>query len=196
MKTLELGVGGLLGMFAASVFGTACANPPSHYTVYISPHFDPPHMQMVLESLDEWESKAANVGLSFDVVIEERMCDESCDNAFSITSESVEEIRRLSGDPNAVGTTYHWTDHMGHEWARVFVPGDEADEEANGIDAVGFSGITQHEVGHGLGLQHTFVPGVSLMFPEYQKAAPHVMCVDVVQYANLRHENNGFCKDD
>jgi hypothetical protein len=178
---------GMVGLMTLGSFG--CGHLPNHYQVYINPTTLSPHrVQLVLDGLNEWEAKGANSGISFDVFFENRSCDDgTCVNAISINGETRAQIEKDTNSSDIGYTNYYWYP-SGNSWGSVWLPTDvETDDQ--------FTTTVEHEVGHAMGLVHTYVEHAAVMYPDLGPAAPHVMCADVLQYAQVHHQSPGFCED-
>jgi len=171
-------------------FGTS-----DHYTVYVNPDgFSDHQLPIVLDAVNEWQTKAANAGLSLDVRVENHSCfggGTDCNWSFSIRGLPREEIdyetqTNWLGVTNAMNLPAQAT-----YWADVQVSNDLTDDEE-------FRVMVLHELGHCFSLGHNFTGHqTSVMYPGYgPDVAHHITCTDIKAYADLRGTPMGFCSDE
>jgi predicted Zn-dependent protease len=167
-------------LLGASLLLGGCFNPsdyPTRYQVYIDPAFGS-QVNDVVQSLTAWEDSA---GVRFDLTLADITCDASCGATITLHPDTLADIVRKQGSPNAIGTTQVWGNDLGvGHWEQTYYPG-----WANVYTTPTFTQQTLlHEIGHAMGLVHSGAG--SLMCANTGCAAEGITGEDINQYRTLR----------
>jgi hypothetical protein len=161
----------------------ACAGgrllPGDNYTVHVDPAFGD-KIPDVVAGLEEWENvaHAHGVKLHFDVVIDDRYCENYCPSEeFALHPNTTDlvpafDLGLTEGDPR--------------------LQRSDAYVDSNITDPIEWSTCLKHEVGHCIGLHHTGAG--TIMYPGWgDQVSRTVACADIQQVAQVRKELPPTC---
>jgi len=167
----------------------ACADKPeNNYTVYVDPAFDSATQQVILDGLNNWQTRVWNTGhmLWLNPIIGTHDCSHGCDDIIVIHASNMAAVAALAHDSDGDGpdgiTFRSWREDptTGHywDWSNVFLAADMRQSDIHNI--------VLHEVGHALALQHT--PPGQIMCWSTECESADITQDDINQYLTLRGE--------
>lgn len=175
-----------IGLLLTASCSCVC-KPSNHYSVVIDSRFTPEQTNLVLDSLHTWEDSLPG-RLSFDIGVSDTCSRNDSDHLICIHADTLATVRMIS-DSSCIGYTIRNEDYgpggNTNDSADVLIPTDDS-YMANDKDA---KTVISHEVGHALGLSHTYNWG-DLMYPNlsHSPATAAPVCDDLNQFARLRNE--------
>lgn len=157
--------------------GMSRSPDPRAYSVHLSPDWTPAGATAAMAALADWEG---HVGVTFTVTVTADPCPprsprslptmgfEAC---FVLAPATLSGLQEYCGDdPSLLGCTSYDGGTV-----QVLASLDDGWKQQ----------VTEHEVGHALGLRHVTDTG-AVMYPNANLAAPHLGYLDVEQFAVLR----------
>jgi hypothetical protein len=181
---MRAAVGALWIALTVGLIGCGGRAVSASYVIYIDPAFSSAQQTLIEGAVATWSTAltSSQVHLS----IAHASCDKDDADGIICTHPATEAFVKTMASPQ--GTTLGYADWGSSTSSNVYL----VTEKLAPLGDLGWTKVTEHELGHAFGLVH--VPARQIMCATVECASQTVTCGDVSQYDALRDEPP--CKGD